>query len=86
MSVRYWPTVDWSRRFCLVKQSDTIERIDFDMRQFLLCFVFFLGLFCVIDAIAWNGANSAGAWQELALQGQKLGRPALDQARQILRF
>ena len=42
---------------CLVKQSDTIERIDFDMRQFLLFFIFFLGLFWVIDAVAFNGAK-----------------------------
>jgi hypothetical protein len=69
---------------CLVKQSDTIERIDFDMRQFFLFLVFFLGLFWVIDAIAWSGANSAGAWQEAMHLGQKLGRPVLDQARQYL--
>ena len=71
---------------CLVKQSDTIERIDFDMRQFLLCFVFFLGLFWLIDVVAFNGVNSAGAWQEVTLQGQKLSGGILDQARQYLRF
>ena len=71
---------------CLVKQSDTIERIDFDMRQFLLFFVFFLGLFWVIDAVAFNGVNSAGAWQEVTLQGQKLSGGILDLTRQYLRF
>ena len=49
---------------CLVKQSDTIEQIDFDMRQFLLFLVFFLGLFWVVDVVAFDGVNSAGTWQE----------------------
>ena len=54
------------------------------MRQFFLFLVFFLGLFWVVDAIAFDGVNSAGAWQEATHLGQKLSRPVLDQARQYL--
>jgi hypothetical protein len=54
------------------------------MRQFFLFLVFFLGLFWVIDAIAFGGEHSAGAWQETTHLAQKLGRPVLDQARQYL--
>jgi hypothetical protein len=55
------------------------------MRQFFLFLVFFLGLFWVIDVVAFNGVNSAGAWQEATLQGQKLSRSMLDLTRQYLR-
>jgi hypothetical protein len=54
------------------------------MRQFFLFLVFFLGLFWVIDAIAFDGEHSAGAWQEATHLGKKLSRPLLDQARQYL--
>ena len=56
------------------------------MRQFFLFLVFFLGLFWVIDVVAFNGQNSAGAWQEVTLQGQKLSGGILDLTRQYLRF
>ena len=69
---------------CLVKQSDTIERIDFDMRQFLLFLVFFLGLFWVVDVVAFDGVNSAGTWKEATHLGKTLSRPVLDQARRYL--
>jgi len=56
------------------------------VRQFFLFLVFFLGLFWVVDVVAWDGVNSAGTWAEATHLGKKLSRPVLDQARQILRF
>ena len=41
------------------------------MRQFFIIFVVCLGLFWVIDVVAFEGQNSAGAWQELQQLGQK---------------
>lgn len=41
------------------------------MRQFFLFLIFFIGLFWVIDIFAFHGQNSAGAWQELVVAGQK---------------
>ena len=34
------------------------------MRQFLFCSLFFTGLFWAIDAVAFEGRNSAEAWKE----------------------
>ena len=34
------------------------------MRKFFLCSLFFTGLFCVIDVVAFEGRNSAEAWRE----------------------
>jgi hypothetical protein len=42
------------------------------MRQFFLFLIFFIGLFWVIDVYALEGRNSAGAWQEVVLAGQKV--------------
>jgi len=42
------------------------------MRQFFLFLLFFLGLFWVIDAVATNGQNSAGAWEEVVRAGKKI--------------
>ena len=42
------------------------------MRQFFLFLVFFLGLFWVIDAVATDGQNSAGAWEEVVRAGKKM--------------
>ena len=55
------------------------------MRQFFFCFVFFLGLFCVIDVLALEGQNSADAWQELQRIGQKFSDAINDQVGQIWR-
>jgi hypothetical protein len=54
------------------------------MRQFFLFLVFFLGLFWVVDAIAFDSEHSAGAWHETTHLAQKLSRPVLDQARIFL--
>ena len=47
------------------------------MRQFFFCFVFFLGLFCVIDVLALEGQNSADAWQQLQRIGQKFSTQSM---------
>ena len=35
------------------------------MRNFFFCSLFFTGLFWVIDVVAFEGRNSAEAWQEV---------------------
>jgi len=55
------------------------------MRQFSFCFVFFLGLFCVIDVFAFEGENSADAWQQIQRIGQKFSDTINDQINQIWR-
>ena len=54
-----------------VKSPYTFERIDLCMRQFFFCLFFFLGLFWVIDLIAFEGQNSADAWQDALRLGKK---------------
>lgn len=41
------------------------------MRQFFFCLFFFLGLFWVIDLVAFEGQNSADAWQDALRLGKK---------------
>ena len=55
------------------------------MRQFFFFFVFFLGLFCIIDVLALEGQNSAEAWEQLQLIGQKFSDSINDQVGQIWR-
>ena len=55
------------------------------MRQFSFCFVFFLGLFWVIDVLAFEGQNSAGAWQQVQRIAQKFSSAINDQVGQIWR-
>ena len=55
------------------------------MRQFFFCFVFFLGLFCVIDVLALEGQNSADMWQQLQHIGGKFSGAINDQVGQIWR-
>jgi hypothetical protein len=43
------------------------------MRQFFFFLIFFIGLFWVIDVVAFEGRNSADAWQEAKHLGQKFG-------------
>jgi hypothetical protein len=55
------------------------------MRQFLFFMLFFIGLFWVIDVIAFGGENSAGAWQEVQRLGEKFTGAVNDQIRQVWR-
>ena len=55
------------------------------MRQFFFCFVFFLGLFWVIDVLAFEGQNSADAWEQVQRLGQKFSSAINDQVEQIWR-
>ena len=55
------------------------------MRQFFFCFVFFLGLFWVIDVLVLEGQNSADAWEQLQRMGQKYSSAINDQVGQIWR-
>ncbi len=55
------------------------------MRQFFLFFVFFLGLFCVIDVLALEGQNSADAWLQLQHLGRNFSDAINDQVGQIWR-
>ena len=59
--------------------------IDLRMRQFFFCFVFFLGLFWVIDVLAFEGQNSADAWQQVQRIAQKFSSAINDQVGQIWR-
>jgi hypothetical protein len=61
------------------------EQIDLRYAPIFLFSGLFIGLFWVIDAVAFNGQNSADAWQEANQLGQKLSRGVQDQARQYLR-
>ena len=56
------------------------------MRQFFFCFVFFLGLFWVIDVLALESQNSADAWEQLRRIGQKFSGAINDQVGQIWRW
>jgi len=42
------------------------------MRRFSFFVIFFLGLFWVVDAIAFEGRNSADCWQEANMIGSKM--------------
>ena len=55
------------------------------MRQFFFCFVFFLGLFWVIDVLALESQNSADAGEQLRRIGQKFSSAINDQVGQIWR-
>jgi hypothetical protein len=55
------------------------------MRQFFIIFVVCIGLFWVIDVVALEGENSAGAWQELQHLGQKLSGEVNDLIKRIWR-
>ena len=48
------------------------------MRQFFIIFIVCIGLFWVIDVVAFEGQNSAGAWEELQQLGQKFSSEVND--------
>jgi hypothetical protein len=72
-------------RLSPVKHPYTVERIDYGMRQFFIIFIVCIGLFWVIDVVALEGQNSAGAWQELQHLGQKFSSEVNDLIGRILR-
>ncbi len=55
------------------------------MRQFFILFIVFTGLFWVIDVVAFEGRNSAEAWQEAGHLGQKFSSDVSDQIGRIWR-
>jgi hypothetical protein len=55
------------------------------MRQFFIIFVVCTGLFWVIDVVALEGENSAGAWQELQRLGQNFSSEVNDLVKRIWR-
>lgn len=55
------------------------------MRQFFLFFIVFLGLFLVIDAVAFEGQNSADAWQGVKRLGQNFSSDVNGQIERIWR-
>ena len=55
------------------------------MRQFFFCLVFFLGLFGIIDALAFDGQSSADAWQEVQRVGQRFNSVINEQVGQLWR-
>jgi hypothetical protein len=59
------------------------------MRQFFFFLIFFLGLFWVVDVVAFEGRNSADCWQEAKIVGNKMyyqiGSKMYDQIGQIWR-
>jgi hypothetical protein len=55
------------------------------MRQFFIIFIVCIGLFWVIDVVALEGENSAGAWRELQHLGQKLSGEVNDLIKRIWR-
>jgi hypothetical protein len=57
----------------------------YGMRQLFFFLIFFIGLFWVIDVIAFKGQNSADAWQETKQLGEKFSSGARDQIGRIWR-
>jgi hypothetical protein len=56
------------------------------MRQFFVICIVCLGLFWVIDVVALEGENSAGAWQELQHVGKKCSSEVKDLIDLIVRY
>ena len=55
------------------------------MRQLPFFLIVFTGLFWVIDVVAFEGRNSADAWQEAQYLGQKFSSDVYDRIGRILR-
>ena len=72
-------------RLSPVKHPYTVERIDYGMRQFFIIFIVCIGLFWVIDVVALEGENSAGAWRELQHLCQKFSGEVNDLIKRIWR-
>ena len=55
------------------------------MRQFFFFLFFFLGLFWVIDLVAFDGQNSADAWADALRLGKKFSSKIYDEVGPIWR-